>query len=65
MTEPIEHNIEDEFELANHILLRRINDVLMLLLRNANPEEADQLANLHTAGIFISPPLAYAPGEDE
>lgn len=63
MSEPIEHNIEDEMEIANFIVLRRINDVLMLLLREANPQMADQIAQMHEQGIFITPPPAWRPGE--
>lgn len=50
-----EHNLEDEIHMANYIMLRRINDVLMLLLRNVNEEDADVLAKMHEEGIFASP----------
>lgn len=62
--EPVEHNIEDEFEVANFIVLRRINDVLMFLLRDVNPDAANHLASLHEQGIFVTPPPAWRPGED-
>jgi hypothetical protein len=65
VSEPIEHDMQDEMELANFIILRRINDVLMLLLKNTNPQDADAIAKMHEQGIFISPPPAWQPGTDE
>lgn len=64
MTEPVEHNIEDEMGVANFIMLRRINDVLMFLLRDVDEDAANHLASLHEQGIFVTPPPAWRPGED-
>lgn len=64
MTEPVEHNVVDELGVANYIVLRRINDLLMTILNNINPEDADALANLHEQGIFVSPPPAWRPGSE-
>lgn len=60
-----EHNIEDEFELVNFITLRRIYDVLAGIYASIDGEAADRLMTLHEQGIFITPPPAYRPGEDD
>jgi hypothetical protein len=64
MSEPIEHDIKEEFDAANYIMLHRINDVLMFLLKNVNETDADMLAKLHEEGIFVTPPPAWKPGEE-
>lgn len=51
-------------EVANFIMLRRINDVLMFLLRDVDEDAANHLASLHERGIFVTPPPAWRPGED-
>ncbi len=65
MSDAIEHDIEDEYEVVNFIMLRRLNDTMMFLLREMNPEAANHLAGLHEKGIFVSPPPAWNPGEDQ
>lgn len=64
MTERIEHDAEREVQMASFILLRRINDVLLLILKNINEEDADLIANMHEQGIFASPPPTWRPGSD-
>lgn len=60
----IEHDIDQEVHMANYIMLRRINDVLMLLLRNVNEEDADTLATMHEEGIFATPNPAFRQDSD-
>lgn len=63
---PVEHDLEDDNEMAvaSFIMLRRINDVLMFLLRDVDEDAANHLAALHSQGIFVTPPPAWRPGED-
>jgi len=64
MTGPIEHEIDEDWNTVNFIMLRRLNDVMMYVLREMNPDAANQLASLHEQGIFVSPRPAWKPGED-
>jgi len=60
----IEHDIEDELEIAMFVTQRRIYDVLMGIYSNINPGEAEDLVKLHADGIFVTPPPAFRV-EDE
>lgn len=46
------------------ILLSRIYDVLLLLLKNQNPADAKMIESMHTAGIPLGPDPSWA-GSDE
>lgn len=46
------------------ILLSRIYDVLLLLLKNQNPADAKMIEAMHTAGIPLGPDPSWA-GSDE
>jgi hypothetical protein len=46
------------------ILLSRIYDVLLLLLKNQNPADAKMIEAMHTAGIPLGPDPSWAGGSD-
>ena len=60
-----EHDIREDWNTVQFIMMRRLNDTMMLLLREMNPDVADKLAAAHERGIFVTPPPAWRPGEDE
>jgi len=60
----VEHDLEDELDMANFVTLRRIYDVLMGIYSNVNPGEAESLVKLHADGIFVTPPPAFRVEED-
>lgn len=61
----IEHDASQEILTAQYITLRRINDILALLLRNINPDDADGLMTMHEEGIFLTPDPRYKVIVDE
>lgn len=63
-TEETAHSAFEELDVANHITLVRIYDVMIALLRNVNPTEADALVRLHEQGEFLSPPLAINTSQE-
>ena len=54
-----------EILMANHIMLRRLNDVLMLMLKNINEDDANVLAEMHEEGVFASPDPIWRPNGNE
>lgn len=54
------HDVEDDYQLVNYIMMRRMYDVLLGIYSNINPAEADSLARLHEDGMFASPEPAIS-----
>lgn len=46
---------EDAFRLQDLILTRRNYDLLAVIARGVDKEEADAVINAHTAGLLIGP----------
>ncbi len=57
--ENVSHDLFDGLDAANHITLLRIYDVMHLILKNINPEDALMINKLHEAGHILAPPTAY------
>lgn len=51
----IQHDVQEDINLVNYIMLRRVYDVLLGIYSNINPNEANSLARLHEDGAFASP----------
>jgi hypothetical protein len=65
MSDPAE-NIEDAQGVVQTIMLWRIYDVLLLLLRQTNRPMADQLVEIHEKGEFVGPNPSYVQrGSDD
>jgi hypothetical protein len=65
MTDPIKHDIEDNAEVVNTILLWRIYDVLSLLLLHADPVDWERLMQAHAHGAFITPQISMTVGTED
>lgn len=63
--EPTKEYVEDNSAVVNSIILWRIYDVMLLLLREANPEVAGKLAEMHEQGLFAGPLPAYKEPKNE
>jgi len=57
--EDVKHDLFENLDAANHIVLSRIYDVMHLILKNINPEDALFINKLHAAGHILAPPPAY------
>lgn len=57
MTEP--EYIDDQSGIVQNIVLWRVYDVLLLLLREQNRPLADQLVEIHEKGEFVGPNPSY------
>lgn len=54
----VQHSADEFPEVVNYIVLSRIYDALIVLLRNINPEEAEALVEAHEKGLLLAPPPA-------
>lgn len=63
MTEGNEY-IDDAAEVVQTIVLWRIYDVLLLILREQNKPLADQLVEIHERGEFVGPNPSYVENTD-
>lgn len=65
MTDETEY-VDDQTEVVQTIILWRIYDVLLLLLRQSNRPLADQLIEIHEKGEFVGPNPSYVQrGSDD
>lgn len=53
------HDLFEELDAASHVTLLRIYDVMHLILKNINPDDALMINKLHEAGHILAPPTAY------
>ena len=70
-SENIEYEVEPEswlhpnnFQAVMIIQLSRIYDLLAILARNVDAAATDTLIELHENGVWLSPPPAYTPFEE-
>lgn len=49
--------------MASYITQRRIYDVMMRVLANINPKDAEILLELHTDGLFATPEPSMVVGD--
>jgi hypothetical protein len=62
--EELKHEVEDNLALVNYVVSMRIYDVLIAVLRNLNPNEAEALVEAHSRGILLAPPPSYVVESD-
>ena len=56
--------VDENAPIVHSIILWRIYDVLLLLLRETNPEVAGKVAEMHEQGLFVGPNPAYKEVEN-